>query len=404
MSSTSTAARTAPTTARRPAEGATIRTLRQLLEANGLTGIPETPFPNDGWSGSSLTALDTGSRRFILKRTSATTDWIVRATLDIALRETLVAGTGLRLVEPLVAPYLGTASDGDAVAVLMPDLSAELIAWERPGHDSIVADATLDRVIDGVARLHAMPWADYRATSPDWDWPWCPLRERLLLLSRPSAELYRAAGLAVGEPFLAGWDAFDRHAPGRARSLVADLATDPSPLLDALARLPRTGLHGDLKLANVALLDEGRVALIDWQMMSLAPVAVELGWMLVSNSASLPVGPDEVLARYRLAAERAAATSLPMAGSWLTTHSSEGRATVEDSFAGPQALPPRGLGPTIGDWEAQVDLTWIVGLVLRGWRKGLDTEAGAVLGSGAAAADDLAWWCDRALEAAARRL
>ena len=58
----------------------------------------------------------------------------------------------------------------------------------------------------------------------------------------------------------------------------------------------------------------------------------------------------------------------------------------------------------LGDWAAQVDLTWIVGLLLRGWRKGIDAEAGAVLASGVTAADDLAWWCDRAVEAAGRRL
>ena len=57
-----------------------------------------------------------------------------------------------------------------------------------------------------------------------------------------------------------------------------------------------------------------------------------------------------------------------------------------------------------GDWEAQLDLTWIVGLLLRGWRKGLDAEAGVVLPSRTSAADDLAWWSERALEAAQRRL
>ena len=46
----------------------------------------------------------------------------------------------------------------------------------------------------------------------------------------------------------------------------------------------------------------------------------------------------------------------------------------------------------------------IVGLLLRGWRKGADTVAGATLGSGVTAADDLAWWCERAVEAAERRL
>jgi hypothetical protein len=70
----------------------------------------------------------------------------------------------------------------------------------------------------------------------------------------------------------------------------------------------------------------------------------------------------------------------------------------------PLVLPPRGLERTIGDWDAQRDLTWIVGLVLLGWRKGLDAEAGAVLASGVSAADDLAWWCEQAVEAAGRRL
>ncbi len=36
----------------------------------------------------------------------------------------------------------------------------------------------------------------------------------------------------------------------------------------------------------------------------------------------------------------------------------------------------------LGDWALQVDLAWIVGLLLRGWRKGADAEAGAVIGVG----------------------
>src|SRR5688572_222724 len=102
---------------------------------HGLGGVAEAPFPNDGWSGSALTLLQRGPDRFILKRTSAVRDWIVRATNDVALREGVVANGQLHLVEPLVAPYFGTASDGEGVAILMPDLSDELIAWERPGHD-----------------------------------------------------------------------------------------------------------------------------------------------------------------------------------------------------------------------------------------------------------------------------
>lgn len=327
----------------------------------------------------------------------------MRATHDVALREGFVAGNPLVLVEPLVAPYFGTGSDGDGVAILMPDLSAELIAWERPGRDPVVSVATLDRVVDAVARLHAMPWAEYRPTTPDWNWPWCPLADRLLLLTRPAAERYRAEGLAVGERFLSGWDAFDRVAPRAARELIERLAGDPAPLLDALGRLPSTGLHGDLKLANVALLDDGRVALIDWQMMAFGPVAVELGWMLVSNSGSLPIGPQEILASCRAAAGRAAADSMHLGGTWLSgsPRSRPEQERIEGRFG---TLPPRGLDATIGDWEAQVDLTWIVGLLLRGWRKGLDAQAGAVLASGIRATDDLATWAVNAVEAAGRRL
>ena len=123
---------TARTTSPRPAEAPTTRSLRQLLEEAGLAGSPEEAFPNDGWSGATLTAIRRRDERFVIKRTSAAADWIVRATNDIALREGLVAGSRLRLAEPLVAPYLGVASDGGGIAILMPDLSRELIAWDRP--------------------------------------------------------------------------------------------------------------------------------------------------------------------------------------------------------------------------------------------------------------------------------
>ena len=339
------------------------QTLDDLLAAHGLAGTPEEPFPNDGWSGASLTLLRRGSERFVLKRTSWAVDWIARATRDHALREGFVASNGALVDGPLLAPYLGAAVDGTSLALLMPDLSGELIAWERPAGDPGVARETLERVLAAVAALHARPWAP----DPE-DWPWCPLRERLTLLGRPSAERFRADGLPVGDRFLAGWDAFDARVPAATRDLVASLAEEPAPLVAALARLPAADLHGDLKLANVAPLGDGRVAAIDWQLTCRAPVAVELGWFLVSNAPILPGTPDDTLAAYA------------------------------------RALDAAGGAAAVGDWDAQVDLAWIVGLLLRGWRKGLDAEAGVSLASGIPAGTDLATWADRAVEAARRRL
>lgn len=365
--------------------------LADLLARIGLEYATERALPTDGWSGASFTTLEhPDGRRFVLKRTSLAQDWIARSTRDEHLREARLAAGGRRAIPTLGATpsvstaYLGAAHDGEGVAaILMPDLSAELIAWERPGFDPVVDESTVQRVVEAMARLHSLPWPGVledaalaeRASPPSW----CPLPERLALLSPRTAAGYARDGNPVGARFLAGWDAFAEHASAAARTLIRDLSTDVTPLVHALERLPAVGLHGDLKLANVALLADGGVALIDWQMTMRAPAAVELGWFLVSNSGALPVGPDEVLEAYR----RAIAFD---AGRWR--HGEE----------------PNDIAHLIGDWDAQVDLAMLVGLLLRGWRKGLDAAAGIRLASGIGAADDLAWWCDRAIEAAARRL
>jgi aminoglycoside phosphotransferase (APT) family kinase protein len=138
----------------------------------------------------------------------------------------------------------------------------------------------------------------------------------------------------------------------------------PLPLLKTLGRRPSTLLHGDLKLANAGIAADGAVELVDWQMVMAAPVAIELGWFLVSNVIALPLPAGEVLDRY-----------------WAR------RPDVTDA-----------------ERQAEDDVAILVGLLLRGWRKGADAAAGATLGSGLSAADDLAWWCERAVEAADRVL
>ena len=128
-------------------------------------------------------------------------------------------------------------------------------------------------------------------------------------------------------------------------------------------------------------------------MTMLAPVAVELGWMLVSNSASC-LEPEAVLARYRDDRERAPPASLRARGRRFAD-----RDPCRDRDARPCR---RAASSTRSATGRPADMVWIVGLLLRGWRKGLDTEAGLILPSGVSAADDLAWWSDHAVEAAER--
>jgi hypothetical protein len=331
--------------------------LPSLLAQHGLTGAAEEPLPNDGWSGALLTRVtrDDGAR-YVLKRDSLKLDWIARVTDDPPLlREAQLALAAPELPSPVRLPHLGVARDGDAVVLLMPDLTGTLLRWEHPA----TIEAT-ERVLGALAALHAQPWPDQLPAG----FPWTDLRRRALLLTRASAAGYERAGLAVGERFRLGWDAFDRLVRPRVKDLVNAITADPEPLLAALGRVPRAGLHGDLKLGNAGPAADGSVYLIDWQMTLVAPVAVELGWFLVCNTASLPFTPEAALERYRVAA------GLP------------------DDEA----------------WREQWDLAVLVGLLLRGWRKGHDTEAGVVYPNGKAAAWDLAWWGSQALGAAARRL
>jgi hypothetical protein len=318
--------------------------LADVLAAHDLTGIPEEPLPNDGWSGARLTRLTRGDERFVLKRDSLAADWIARATLDgPILREAWFAAAYPELPPPGRAPYLGVGRNGDEFGLLMPDLSGVLFDWSRP-----IELAQLGAVIEALRAVHDTPVAPALVDGA----PWCPLRERVLLISRPALERPGPAHDAVADRILPGWDAFDRLAPREARELIASLSAEPGPLLDALGRRPHRLLHGDLKLANAGIAADGRVELVDWQMVMLAPVEVELGWFLAANVATLPLPADEVLTRYEPAADLA--------------------------------------------------LAWIVGLLLRGWRKGYDADAGLVHPSGMTAANDLALWSRRAITAAGR--
>ena len=374
--------------------------LRDLLEELGIAGLPEREFPTDGWSGARFSTIERPASdgrprtRFVLKRTSPEIDWIAAATNDLEAREACLAASEPAASAPVLGatlPYVGAASDADGSAVMvMPDLSTELLAWERPALAGAEIDSdVVGRVLDRLAALHAASWpaiVDPGAPSAGVaaPFPWCPLPERLTLTARQTCARHLERGIPAGVEsagkLLAGWDAFDRTAPSAARDLVVALGTDPSPLVAALGRLPAVGLHGDLKLANVAVgPEEGRIRFIDWQMTIRAPIAIELGWFLVTNSASLPDAPEPLLARYR---------------TFLTPRL--GRPVAEDRRPDESGI--------VGDWEAQVDLAWIVGLLLRGWRKGLDAESGAALGSGVSGVDDLAFWCENAVDAARRRL
>jgi hypothetical protein len=322
-----------------------------LLGANGIDPSSEEPFPNDGWSGATLNRFrDAAGRSFVLKRDSFDRDWIARATHDDWMREGVVADAASLLPAPVRYSALGAVRERAQIAILMPDLSDVLFDW-----NATISTEQLDAVLVALAALH-----DDAGTAFDATEAWTGWEDRVTLICRTSLERPGSARDAVADRLLPGWDAWDRCASPEARRIIEVLADNVEPLLDAMATAPSSLIHGDLKLANAGIAADGAVEMVDWQMVTVAPAGVELGWFLVANVNALPLPPDEVLRRY-----------------WAR----------------------RGAQP-----GAQDDIAILVGLLLRGWRKGLDAEAGITLASGVSAADDLAWWCQRAVEAADRLL
>lgn len=312
-----------------------------LLAAHGLTGASNAPFAHTGFSGATLTRLvrDDGVA-FVLKRMSIQRDWIMRATDDDQCREAAIATTGMRLGPAIASPSVGAARDGDGYALLMRDISDCLLP------QGVVPDELLDLILLRIGELHE------RRTPADM--PWCDPGKRLTLLTPQGARIAEAYGAPVARDIIEGWRLFEQLAPPSVVELINLLSHDPDPLLNRLhpshdENEPWCGfglLHGDLKFDNIGIDSAGRMWLIDWSMTMHSSTVVEVGWFLAINSRRMTRSLDDVLAVLV-----------------------EGR-------------------------RAQL-LAVLCGLLLRGWRKALDAEAGQP--------EELRWWCEGA-EAAARLL
>ncbi len=315
--------------------------LAALLAAHGLDSLREEPLTNAGFSGANLSRLRRrDGESFVLKRMSIDRDWIMRATNDVACREAELAAAAPALPSSVRVPSLGAARDSNEFALLMRDIESDLV----PDDLRTISEQQLDRILSAMAHLHA-------ASPPSSGVTWCGLRERLMLLTPATARIAEAFGAPVARDIASGWELFRRHASYDTVALIDHLFVDPAPLVHALSGLPTAWLHGDLKLDNIGLDADGRIWLIDWAMTLVAPAAVDLDWFLAINSFRSPVALDEVMARYAAAAQ----------------------------------MPP-------SLRERHDALTVLCGLLLRGWRKALDAEAGEP--------NELRWWCDRANEAA----
>jgi hypothetical protein len=239
---------------------------------------------------------------------------------------------------------VAAAFDGTVGMVLLRDVSEVLLA-----PDATFTAAQHARYMDHMAALHAAFWGwsdDVGLTA---------LEKRYLMFSPAvaAAEAARGNDALVPTVMAQGWQQLPEVSPALAKA-VGPLLHDPTPLVDALARVPHTLVHGDWKAANLGSHPDGRTVLLDFgEAPGEASPLADLSWYLALNAALLPEPKDEVLRTYRSALER--------------------HGVVTDGW-----------------WDEAVALELLGCMVQFGWEKALG-------GPG----DELAWWEEWALRGAA---
>ena len=153
--------------------------------------------------------------------------------------------------------------------------------------------------LDGLAALHAAYWEDPSLLDPRLglcELPW-------LYASFSPATVQREAGSPhmLVAMLRAGWEQLERVAAPDLVRLVRGLQADSRPLCDALRRYPWTLVHGDPNCKNfgIELAPAPRIFLLDWQLVTRAPPAVDLAYFLSLFSAVIPASHEEAIERYR---------------------------------------------------------------------------------------------------------
>ena len=311
-----------------------------LADATDVTAVDSA-----GKSGALLERVSIGGEPHVVKYLDPGTDWTMRAagvdgsaTLELWRRGILT-----RLPASINQPIVGIAYEDGVTALLMRDVGDWLVAVSD---DVVPLDQHL-RFLDHMADMHATFWQ-----TPD-DIDVVSNRTRYLELSPQTAEREAALGSTHAVPPLIGegWPLLAEVAP-TAAAIVTPLATDPTPLVDALAGTPETLVHGNWKLDNLGTDPQGRTVLLDWELPGRGPALSDLTWYLSINCRRLPHAKEDAIDAYR--------------------ESLEGHGVDTDAW-----------------WSRQLGLCLLGTLVQFGWEKAF-----------AGYDDELAWWERQAVDGA----
>ena len=299
----------------------------------------------DSLSGSPFEWVRAGGRDYVLKHIGHDLDWLMRALDDgvdgrpayaaVCWREGLLDGLPATIDTTVVGMAHESGAHGSGrTAVLMRDVTPALV----PGGSTAIPYEQHRAFLGHMAQMHARYWGfvdTYGLLAPG-------VRYTALTPAMSAREAAAGHDDPVPRYVPTGWAALRLAEPKLHDRLLA-LATDPAPLVTALAATPRTLVHGDWKYGNLGSTVDGRTVLLDWAWVGADGPCVDLGWYLAVNCDRLPESKEDTIAAYRAA---------------LHAHGVD----------------------TAGWWEPQLDAALLGALVQLGWSK---------------SGPELAWWARR---------
>lgn len=327
------------------------RPVATSIEALLADATERTPMKTgDSKSGAPFERVLIDGEPHVVKYLHVDDDWIQRVTGDLGCLPLEVWRSGILdrlppcIDHAVVGMAAGLGRGGWGAALLMRDVGP----WLVPEGDDPVPPEQHARFMDHMAALHAAFWGW------DDDRRLMPRAHRYLYFGDTNMALEAARPEPDAIPLIVveGWRRFAETS--RLVAPLLALREAPWPLIEALAALPQTLLHGDWKMGNLGSHPDGRTILLDWAVTGRGVATSELAWYLALNRARLPEPKEASIERYRVALEAHGVST----DRW---------------------------------WETAVDLALLGSLVQFGWEKALGDR------------DELAWWEDAA-EAGLRRL
>lgn len=302
----------------------------ELISPDGLASIIGSPVESverralevEHYSGNTLEQVYATHAdrqvRFVLKHFDSERDWIMRLTHDSEVREVALfrGGVFARIPDLVIVPIVAAAREEQSWASLMLDVSDVLV----PATHEPIEVMDLKRFLDHLALIHARFMEDESLLKPALGLS--SLRDFISILS-PSVvhrEVEQGRTHPVLEMALRGWEIFEHMAPPEAVRIVKKAQQDLRPLLRALARAPRTLVHGDYKFANLGSWSpqpspqplprekgegnaeggfEPRTIILDWQDATFGSPLLDIAYMLAINAARMPISKEEAIQMYR---------------------------------------------------------------------------------------------------------